>query len=527
MMKKTLFSVLMAVTLLIYHIGFAAGYTPLPEKLEKQITYGSGVSGSFTVSSEGEISGTPFFRAVSDAEYAIRGLVSGTDLLFSVFQVDQHEQQTGNTELYKNENQYYLRSDMVQGKVLHFPDRSAIIESVLLQKGENPSPASFIAEITSLSEATGKNTLDSLLSQYRYELELWLSGYVTDGVFVQLENGQSAFDSSYDIPVSDIKTLILKLMNELTADSDVSAFLDTVMTPEQKAVYMNRNLMYFYEEALNALDLNRNVHINRRATTLGAVISTDLIMPLDQKTIGYHTLNIHSQNDETIYSLSGENKVFVLSVPDKSQAEQPSVEHSFLLTCISNDQPAEKNFAVRINIAKDSETHEDDEGRYHQTDHYLISVQQDESYVPESFDRSLLHPFKKIEADISLHYSSKFAQNSSTKLEFTANVKEGSASSVTVQGFVKTVNSDTWVFKPFDIAHTVEVGTDFENTIVPYGTDWISNAASMIHHTSMEETTPDDSSADVSQAPEDEDNPGVDEQQEQSGEAETTPLGEE
>lgn len=525
MMKKTLFSVLLAVTLLVYHIGFAAGYTPLPEKLEKQITYGSGVSGSFTVSSEGDISGTPFFRAVSDAEYAVRGLVSGTDLLFSVFQVDEHEQQTGCTEIYRSENQYYLRSDMVQGKVLQFPDRKTIIDSLLLQKGENPSPASFIAEMTNLSETTGKNTLDSLFSRYRYELELWLSGYVTDGVFVRLDNGQSAFDSSYDIPVSDIKTLILKLMNELTADSEVSAFLDTVMTPEQKAVYMNRNLMYFYEEALNGLDLTGNVHINRRATTLGAVISTDLKMPLDQKTIGYHTLSIHSQNEETTYSLSGDKKAFVLSAPDKSQAEQQSAESSYLLACIDTEQPADKNFAVRISILKDSETHEDDEGRYHQTDHYTINVQPDESCVPESFDKSLLTPFDKIEADISLHYSSKFAQNSSTKLEFTASVKQGPASRVTVQGSVKTVNSDTWVFKPFDITHSVPVGTDFVNTIIPYGTDWISNAASMIHHTLTEETTPvDDHTTDDSQASED--NPGNDEQ-DASGEAETAPLGEE
>ena len=525
MMKKTLFSVLFAVMLLIYQIGYAAGYTPLPEKLEKQITYGSGVSGSFTVSSEGEISGTPFFRAVSDAEYAVRGLVSGTDLLFSVFQVDQHEQQTGCTEIYRNENQYYLRSDMVQGKVLQFPDRSTIIDSFLLQKGENPSPASFIAEMTNLSETTGKNTLDSLFSRYRYELELWLSGYVTDGVFVRLDDGQSAFDSSYDIPVSEIKTLILKLMNELTADSEVSAFLDTVMTPEQKAVYMNRNLMYFYEEALNGLDLTGNVRINRRATTLGAVISTDLIMPLDPKTVGYQTLSIHSQNEGTTYSLSGDNKIVVLSVPDKSQAEQPTAESSYLFARIDSDQPAEKNIAVRISILKDTETHEDDEGRYHQTDHYNISVQQDESCVPESFDRSLLAPFEKIEADISLHYSSKFAQNSSTKLEFTANVKQGSASAVNIQGSVKTVNSDTWVFKPFDIAHAAPVGTDFENTIISYGTDWISNASSMIHHTATEETSSvDDSSTDVSR--ESEENSGNNEQDD-SGEAETAPLGEE
>jgi len=483
-MKKTLFSIMMAVIISFHSLsfGYAAG-TPLPEKLEKQITYGSGISGSFRFTVDGDLSKSPFCQAVSDADFSIRGLVSGTDFLCSVFQTDQLEQQTGCTELYRDINQYYIRSDMVQGKVISFPDKTEMIDTLFLRKGENPSPASFIAELTSLSELNGKSTLDSLLSRYRYELELWLSRYITEGVFVRLEDGQSAFDSSYDIPISEFKSLILKLMSELTNDTEVSDFLDSIMTPEQKAVYMNHNLLYFYEEALNALHLQQDVHINRRASTLGAVISTDLMLPLDQDITGYHTLSIHSEKDHITYSLLGDQQAFIVSLPEKKQSTQNNDEKEYILTKINSNNKNESNcnISVRINIQKSTETYDDDEGRSHQKDQYHIVIQQDESYLPESYDRSVITPFQKVEADINLHYYSKFAQNSSTKLEFNAKAKQGN-SNISVQGIVMTVNSNSWVFKPFDISHSIHADAGNTEVLTSYFTDWVSNAASMIHH---------------------------------------------
>lgn len=525
-MKKTLFVFLMIMSILVCSISFAASYT-LPEKLEKQITYGSGISGSFEITADGDIADTPFFKAVSDAEFSIRGLVSGKDYLFSVFQADQSEKQTVCMELYKDEITYYLRSDMVQGKVLSFPDRTSIIESLFRQKGDNPSPASFIAELTNLNDTNGKNTLDSILSRYRYELELWLSRYVTDGVFVRLDDGQSAFDSSYDIPIDDFKDLIIKLMGELTADTEVSDFLDTIMTPEQKAVYMNKNLLYFYKEALDAIMLEQNVHINRRATTLGAVISTDLTLPLDSKVTGYYTMNIHNENNQNVFSLLGDRQVFVVSLPDKGQNSQnTNEENTYVVTRIDLDRAESKdcNFSAKVIIQKASETRDDEEGRSHQNDRYKIYIQPDDTYVPDSFDKSLLSPFEAIEADLEMHYSSKFAQNSSTKLEFKANIKK-EKSDITVQGSLKTVNSDSWVFRPFDTSHTDDIGTDSIDKVVSYLTDWVSNASSMIHHNLSNNDEPETINDSVSETDvKDKTDP---EETDQTDNAETMPLPDE
>ena len=83
-----------------------------------------------------------------------------------------------------------------------------------------------------------------------------------------------------------------------------------------------------------------------------------------------------------------------------------------------------------------------------------------------------------------------------------------------------------WLFMPFEIKDPVQVGTDREKVLDPYFTDWISNAASMVHHSSSEteseaaggdtaEQQPDDRAAPVNEPSEtDAQEPG----------AETAPL---
>jgi len=69
---------------------------------------------------------------------------------------------------------------------------------------------------------------------------------------------------------------------------------------------------------------------------------------------------------------------------------------------------------------------------------------------------------------------------------------------------------------PFEIIDPVPVGTEKETVLDPYITDWISNAASMIHHYDEEPGTATEVVETV---------PGNDESQESSeAEGETAPL---
>ena len=126
-MKKTIICIITGLIMLWCSTAGAATYT-LTEKMQNQLAIGSGLKGSFTVTSEGELSRTPFLNAVSDAVYDLRGMNSGHDLHYYLFQ-ENNGTQTNLAELYRTEGKYYFRSDMVQGKILGLSGFSIYLDS--------------------------------------------------------------------------------------------------------------------------------------------------------------------------------------------------------------------------------------------------------------------------------------------------------------------------------------------------------------------------------------------------------------
>ena len=116
-MKRQFLIVLTVLLAVLTGTGCAASYT-LPEKMYNQLAIGSGLKGSFMITAEGEKFDTPFMNQITDAEFDIRGIVSGKDLHYYIFQQREDEQQTAVNELYRKDGVFYFRSDMVQGKIL-------------------------------------------------------------------------------------------------------------------------------------------------------------------------------------------------------------------------------------------------------------------------------------------------------------------------------------------------------------------------------------------------------------------------
>ena len=114
--------------------------------------------------------------------------------------------------------------------------------------------------------------------------------------------------------------------------------------------------------------------------------------------------------------------------------------------------------------------------------------------LPEDINPESIPEFTPVKAGINLHYSSKYAQNVATKLEVQASFIQGE-STLAFTGKFKT--AVPWVFMPFEIQDPIQVGTEKEKEIIPYLTDWVSNAASMISHISAEEPVQEENTDDV------------------------------
>ncbi len=484
-MKRRLISVIVLLIVFVTGSCHAAGYT-LPEKMNNQLSIGSGLKGSFSVSAEGEQFSTPFLNAVTDAEWAVRGIRSGDDLHYYVFQTNDREEQTALSEAYRKDGVYYLRSDMVQGKILAFPVLSQILASLFPESGENGSASSFIANIIKLPENIRKDKWEPVLQKYQNQLELWLAEFTVTADTVKMENGLSALDFSYEIPMDSIYEQSVKLIGDFTKDPDVTALLDTVMTDVEKKTYLNGNLLYFYLDALHSLQIDQPVKMSKRVSAIGDVLRFRLELPFDERTTGYRSVDIETIEQLTVITIRKTGEIMVAAFPETEKLKQPSFEQSVWFARLNADPEKEKdNLAVRIDIVKKNETYEKDE-KTHEINHYDIKVLQDTKYLPADSDLSLLPEYTDMDISLDLHYSSKYAQNSATTLEIGADVRRGD-SSMNIQGKFKT--AAPWLFMPFEIIDPVPVGTDKEAVLDPYITDWISNAASMIHHNDAEPET--------------------------------------
>ena len=521
-MKRMMISLIALILVAVTGLCQAASYT-LPEKMYNQLAIGSGLKGTFTITAEGEKFRTPFLNAVTDAEFSLRGISSGKDYHYYVFQTDENEQQTGLSELYRREGITHFRSDMVPGKILAFPTLIQYVEALFPPKGENASSSSFVSKIISLPETERKEKWDPVLTRYQNELEMWLAEFTVNADTVKLDTGLSALDFTYEIPMSRVNEKIVSLFGEFASDPEMNKLLDSVMTKEEKQLYANGNLLYFYQEALNTLDLNMPVRMNKRVSAMGDLLRFRLEMPLDERTTGYSSFRIETIGKLTVYTLRKTGQTIVLGIPAADTFKQTAYEQSVWYANIMTEEAGETkhtNRAVRIDIRKTNEVHEEDE-KTHETDHYSLNIVRDTSYLPEDTDLSAIPDSDPVSMEIDLHYSSKYAQNSATTLDLTAEVRDGD-STLNISARLKT--SAPWLFMPFDVIDPEQTGTDKANVIDPYLTDWISNASSIIRHTNDPAETVQETIPQKSDAPNAEDETEMTE--ETDADAETAPLEE-
>ena len=477
-MKKRIVCIITAVLIMAAGICQAATYT-LPEKMHNQLAIGSGLKGTFRITTEGEKFRTPFLTAVSDADFSLRGMSSGKDFHYYVFQADENDNQSAVTELYCKDGICYLRSDMVQGKILALPATDSLTESLLPARGGNPSIAPFLTKIIMLPEKEYEDKWKTSVSRYLNELEMWLADFTVQADVVKQENGTSALVFTYVIPMDKARTQMILLFSEMIVDPEVSALLDTVMTPEQKALYADGSLMYYYQESLDALDLTGEIKMNKRVSAMGEVISSRIELPLNEKATGYQLLTIESTGGQTIYSLSGQEKTIVLALPDAKEGENLDTR-SIWFTYVSNSgEEGQPNLSVRIDIRKSTKEYNDEEEKSHLENKYVITVVQDDTYLPEGYDKARLTETEQIDGELNLHYSSKYSQNSATTLEITASIRQGD-SSIAFEGKFKT--AAPWLFMPFEVIDPIAIDPANPQDLVLYFADWVSNAPSMIHH---------------------------------------------
>ena len=477
-MKKTC-SIFLVFLLLISIVSAAgaAGYT-LPEKMERQLQVGSGLKGSFVIRANADPELSPLLHSVQNAEFEIRGIRYEGNQHFYVYQSGADETLDALTEYCKIGDQEFFRSDFLTDECYLLPKADSLINKWLKSEGENPSV------FPDLLRMFLNNDQDNILNTEEMErqIEMMISAFSTEPS-IQSVDGSPRLHQTFRIPLADVYNTVTELIRTISSDESYMGYFREILTQEQIDTYLNPDLGYYYVDAMKQLDLEGDIVFSRTVSTLGDLIESSLILPMDAEKTGYSSVTL--QNSETRKSIlfSGPRGIVYLDLPLDFDLNGEDFENNEIrLAYINHEQKDSDNIALKILASKKSEKFDNaDDNRIHEKSNFTFEITRDTEGLPDEITDEMIPDMTAANAEISIHWSSKSQLSSPTTLEISCSVEQGRFY-FNLEGTMKT--SSPWTFSPFDTSNPIHAENyeikDFEKLKKA----WILNAESNVTRTS-------------------------------------------
>lgn len=478
-MKKIISIVIgLVVALSLIVSASAAGYA-LPEKMMKQIQVGSGIKGTINLKGNADADLQPFFAAVQNAEYELRGIHFSNNEHYYIYQAGENEQRNNLSEILKNdEGKIYLRSDLIEGKSYQLPNLENILGLLLKADGTNPSVLSNIiqAVLSEQSEEGSAFNTDALERQ----IETWITSFATETAIQKSEEGTPRLFQEFVIPLNELYGEISSLIRYLSKDEGFMTSIRTLLSEEQAALYLNPNLEYFYLEALNHLNLKDEIRLSRSLSTMGELISSSLQIPLDEEKTGFSSIVIQTADQAKSYLITGAKGTYMLKIPADFDLKKPDFDDTLSFVYVNNEDEKAEKLSLKISVTKKHETYDDpDESKTHEKDHYVIHIARDTSVLPEQIHEEMIPDMESANAEIDIHYSSKMQLSSPTALEIAAKVEQGKFW-FELNATIKTASP--WTFSPFEVSDAVSMADWQKDDYINLKNTWIKYAAEKLIH---------------------------------------------
>lgn len=297
--------------LLLLLTGAAAdeGNTPVNIFRKQFIVGGFGFGGTVYVSASGVAPWLDVILPFTGAKLQLRVIgesqgekidqVGGNDRWQAkMYTKDAQGEVQGLTYLYGDAEAIYLKSDLLPDTLLTAPVKDVHIPYQLVdqeflslltafdpmglmvpQTDGNVEVYSALAALAQISDAEWASDWEPVLEKYYTEIDMWLSAYGA-APEVSGATGNLTMKSAYKIPAEDLKAEAKYLIGLMMYDYELQALLVPHFTDEQRMIYLNPSLVYFYEYCIDMLPLNGSIYLEREVTAKGETISTSVSMPV-------------------------------------------------------------------------------------------------------------------------------------------------------------------------------------------------------------------------------------------------------
>ncbi len=478
---KRILTIVLCIAMMISNTALA-DELKLSTKLQRQMQHdGNGEKGILTISGNADAADYPLISVIQNAEYNILRNASGDQWHIVFYQAEKDDEgkelrQFNKTELYRGDQAMFFRSDFLPNEVFQLPEEISMILPDEMKGQENPSLNSILLSVMNLNEAS-RQKQDSAIEKYSRILDKWIDGFQGIPQQIRAEDGSMLMKLNCIVPAEEVCREIAELVITAAADPEMESFFSQIMTEEQKAVYLNPNLGYYYMEALAGTAIRGDIQYTRVKTALGQTVSKELILPVNPDIIGYETLKIRNSGESQSWTLQGEKGTIQIIIPDNIETILESAEFEFNVRYIriNPDRNSEEaNLALSMQISKKSEISFDQEKeKNHEIVTYTTKIRRDTSSLPEGFADTDIDPFDDLTAELILHYSGKSGPNASTKLETALKLIQGEME-LQAEGEIKTTS--TWPFVPFDTTDALSLDKLSENEKTAAGMRLLKNA---------------------------------------------------
>lgn len=462
-MKKTV-SILLIIVMCMGILNVNAATYTLPEKMQKQQQAGSGVKGSFEIDAEGTSPVMNMLEELNGREIQIRSISArdSENSITTLYFDAGDEIRQGLVEIMNMDGAMYFKTDFTGENVYTLGNIKVFFDLLTAEDGQNIQPWSALKSMLSIPEDEWETQWAATVEKYLQYIENWMNGFAAAPETFTTNDGQSAFEMKYIMQPDDIRAGVLELVSLFLNDEEAVSLLSSKVEPEISSVYLNKDLIWYYKEALDSLELNEPVILCRKITTKGDEISSEVSLPLGTNPFSFTNASAVTENGKTEWIFTGE-KVSVKYIP----GEQKKDENDTLFSCgivITPSTEAEGILgtfgAYDLTVTGNTETTTDNEGKQHRNEKWQFNLTPDTDLAGENADQySKCQPMT---ADLNLHYSSKLAQTSATTLEITASY-EYDEDKISAEAKVKTASA--WEFVPIQTDSAIPLLKMTENEL--------------------------------------------------------------
>ena len=269
------------------------------------------------------------------------------------------------------------------------------------------------------------------------------------------------------------------MMESFLTDEQIRALLDPLLTEEQKAVYLNENLLYYYREIVGALQVQDDLTLTRVSDTrTGASVSTRLRLPLDRRLFGYEALQIDQVSGGSYTCrLTDDQKILMIAWPENLSLEG-SFGHEVLFGRYNAERketdPANLSLRISLTGTVSLPAEADADGRLHENYDYVCRITQDPAVLGEEYPEENLGSFDPVLVQLNLHFSSKNAQQSPTTAEIQLDGSQG-PKKLSLSGTFKT--AAPWILTAIETNGDQSVTEASDEQRAAWWEAWLKNAA--------------------------------------------------